>query len=103
MGNLCYVVFNLQNNLFFGLELILEIEFGFDLCMFNGCFGVDIVYYDWMIEDQIFFVFVLVVIGFIFKIFNVGEMCNYGVEFQVNVVLIEIENFQWNIILNVLC
>lgn len=30
-------------------------------------------------------------------------MCNYGVEFQVNVVLIEIEDFQWNIMLNVLC
>jgi hypothetical protein len=102
MGNPRYAVPNSQNNPLLGPELTSEIEFGLDLRMFNGRFGVDIAYYDRTTEDQIFSVPASAATGFTSKILNAGEMRNYGVEFQVNVVPIETENFQWNITLNAL-
>ncbi|WP_421947491.1 SusC/RagA family TonB-linked outer membrane protein [Phaeodactylibacter xiamenensis] len=102
MGNPRYAVPNGQNNPNLGPELTSEYEFGLDLRMFNGRFGIDIAYYDRTTEDQIFSVPASAATGYTSKILNAGEMRNYGVEFQVNVVPIETEDFQWNITLNAL-
>ncbi|NRA49059.1 MAG: TonB-dependent receptor, partial [Phaeodactylibacter sp.] len=102
MGNPRYAVPNAQNNPNLGPELTTEYEFGLDLRMFNGRFGVDVAYYDRTTEDQIFTVPASAATGYTSKILNAGEMRNYGVEFQVNIIPIETEDFQWNITLNAL-
>jgi TonB-linked SusC/RagA family outer membrane protein len=102
MGNPRYAVPNGQNNPNLGPELTSEYEFGLDLRMLNGRFGVDIAYYDRTTEDQIFSVPSSGATGYSSKILNAGEMRNYGVEFQVNLIPVETEDFQWNITLNAL-
>ncbi|MEQ8702301.1 MAG: SusC/RagA family TonB-linked outer membrane protein [Phaeodactylibacter sp.] len=102
MGNPRYAVPNVQNNSNLKPELTSEVEFGLDLRMFNGRFGVDVAYYDRTTEDQIFTVPASAATGYTAQVRNAGEMRNYGVEFQVNIIPVETEDFQWNIRLNAL-
>ena len=102
MGNPRYAVPNGQNNPNLGPELTSEYEFGLDLRMFNGRMGLDVAYYDRSTKDQIFRVPASGATGFTSKILNAGEMRNYGVEFQLNLIPVETQDFQWNITLNAL-
>lgn len=101
-GNPRYSVPNVLNNAELRPELTSEVEFGLDLRLLNGRVGLDIAYYDRTTEDQIFTVPVSAATGYTAQVLNAGEMRNYGVEFQLNVIPVETENFQWNIRLNAL-
>ena len=77
-----------------------EIEFGFDLRMFNNRVGVDFSYYDRKTENDILNAGVSSTSGFGTKVVNVGELTNKGVELLLSVAPVRNNNFRWDVSFN---
>lgn len=74
-----------------------EVEFGVEVYFFNSCIYLEGIYYDCVINDQIFQVLVVGFLGVVFCLVNVGSMQNEGVEVFLEVILVKICFFQWDI------
>ncbi|MEO0339632.1 MAG: SusC/RagA family TonB-linked outer membrane protein, partial [Bacteroidota bacterium] len=77
-----------------------EVEFGFDMRLFNGRMGVDFTYYDKQTEDDIIGAAVSFTSGFGSKIVNVGKMENKGVELLLYGTPIQTRDFSWDVTFN---
>jgi len=83
-------------------ELTSEYEFGLDLRFLNGRIGIDAAYYDRTTEDQIFTVPTSAATGYTSKVFNAGEMRNYGIELQFNAIPIQTNDLSVGVTINAL-
>ena len=77
-----------------------EIEFGFDVRLFNNRLGLDFAYYDRQTEDDILNASVSQTSGFNSQVVNVGQLSNKGVEILLTGTPIQKRNFRWDVSLN---
>ncbi|MEL7160148.1 MAG: TonB-dependent receptor, partial [Bacteroidota bacterium] len=81
-------------------EITRSLEFGLDVRMFRGRFGVDLTYYKTNSLNQLFLVPLPAPTGFGDQYINAGNIENRGIELTVNGRAIEQENFSWTTTLN---
>ena len=81
-------------------ELTTEFEFGLNVRMLENRLFLDAAYYDRTTEDQIFNVDSPAPTGYTSRLLNAGKMRNWGWEFQAGGTPIQINDFKWNIGLN---
>ncbi|WKN43166.1 SusC/RagA family TonB-linked outer membrane protein [Tunicatimonas pelagia] len=77
-----------------------EAEIGLELQMFNSRVGLDVAVYQKTTSDQIVSAQVSEASGFDNTLINTGESRTRGFEFLLNLVLVQTEDFQWNISFN---
>jgi len=77
-----------------------EGEIGLELQMFNNRFGIDVAAYQKNTIDQIITAQISDGSGFVNTLLNSGESRTRGIEFLVNLVPVQSEDFQWNISFN---
>jgi TonB-linked SusC/RagA family outer membrane protein len=77
-----------------------EREFGLELKMLNNRLGVDLTYYNKLSSDQILRAQISDAGGFLTQLINVGESRNKGYEMLLNIVPIQLSDFEWNLSLN---
>jgi len=77
-----------------------EAEIGFELQMFDNRFGLDIAAYQKNTIDQIITAQISDGSGFVNTRINTGESRTRGIEFLVNVVPVQSEDFQWSVSFN---
>ncbi|MGD2004510.1 MAG: SusC/RagA family TonB-linked outer membrane protein [Flavobacteriaceae bacterium] len=99
-SNPLYAVPGSKNNPNLKNELTTEIEFGFDLRLFDNRLFIDGAYYDRSTVDQIFSVASSDATGYSSSILNAGEMRNWGWEFQVTATPIQTNDFTWTLGVN---
>ncbi|SDK01848.1 TonB-linked outer membrane protein, SusC/RagA family [Catalinimonas alkaloidigena] len=94
-------VSNTINNADLKPEITTGTEVGADIRFFNNRIGLDVTYYNQISRNQILNVNVSQASGFNDKILNAGEIQNKGVEVQLNLTPVKLENsFQWDIGVN---
>jgi len=78
-------------------EISKEIEGGFDLRFLNNRIGLDIAAYQKVTTDLIMEATIAASSGYSIQTFNIGQITNKGIELQLNLVPIDINNFNWEI------
>ncbi len=77
-------------------EMSQEIEFGFDLRMFNNRLTIDAAFYNRDTKDQIMSLSAASESGFSSKIANVGKIHNHGIELGIGIVPVRTKDFEWD-------
>jgi len=74
-----------------------ELEFGIDLALFNSRLGVEFTYYNKEVEDLLLNRTLAPTTGFTNTTQNVGTLDNTGFEVLVQALLVQTDNFRWNL------
>ncbi len=77
-----------------------EIEFGFDVRLFDNRVGLDMAVYQRTTEDDILNTSISGTSGFGSTTINVGELQNRGIELLLNVTPVQTTNFTWDLSFN---
>jgi TonB-linked SusC/RagA family outer membrane protein len=78
-------------------EITTDIEFGFDLRMFDNRLTLDFSYYDRVTKDQIVPLSVAPESGFASRTANLGKIGNKGIEIALGGVPVRTRNFTWDL------
>lgn len=74
-----------------------EIEFGFDMGLFDNRLGIEFSYYDVEVQDLLLERTVAPSTGFSSRLENVGTMTNKGFELMVRAVPVQVRDFNWKL------
>ncbi len=77
-------------------EISEEVEFGFDVRLFNNRLTLDAAYYNRNTRDQIMSLSAAAESGFSSRIANVGKINNHGIELALGIVPIQTKDFTWD-------
>ncbi|GGC00236.1 SusC/RagA family TonB-linked outer membrane protein [Dyadobacter sediminis] len=81
-------------------EISSSTEFGLDLRLFNGRFGVDVTYYNSNTVNQLLRLSLAPASGFSDQFINAGKINNKGVELSLTAKPLKSDNFNWDMTLN---
>ncbi|MCB0584239.1 MAG: SusC/RagA family TonB-linked outer membrane protein [Phaeodactylibacter sp.] len=74
-----------------------ELEFGFDMGLFNNRLGLEFSYYDVKVEDLLLERTIAASTGFSSRLENVGTMTNQGFELMLRAVPLQVRDFSWKL------
>ncbi len=95
-----YLQSNIMGNPLLKPEITTEYEAGLELKFLNNRVSFDVAYYDKTSKDQIFSAPIAPETGFGSRVVNAAEIKNQGLELQLNVTPLKINDFSWDINLN---
>ncbi|UKK48153.1 SusC/RagA family TonB-linked outer membrane protein [Prevotella sp. E9-3] len=81
-------------------EMTTEFEVGLNMQFFDNRFGFDAAFYNRVTSDQIFSLPTDPATGYYYKVMNVGEVRNRGIELLINTTPIRTKNWRWDLSFN---
>jgi len=92
-----YTYYDIVGNQALQPEISKELELGFEIRMFNNRANLDVTFYNKETTDQIMEVPLPPSSGYGYQYMNLGKIRNRGVELSINLIPVQIKDFQWDL------